>query len=230
MTPAPEPFTGFTPGLVRFFTELAENNERDWFLANKTRYEDDVRAPMAALISALSFAFQTHDIPLMGDPKTSMFRINRDVRFSHDKRPYKTNASAVLSRDGAKQAHGLMYLQFGADEAFAAMGFYAIEPDPLAAFRHRIVHHRTAWADIVEGLSAHGLALSTDDALTRLPRGFDADEVGDLADVLKLKVFTVRHPITLAQMQTPALVDDLVAFARAGLPLLKFGWGTDLSY
>jgi uncharacterized protein (TIGR02453 family) len=80
----PAPFNGFGPGALPFFHDLGANQTRDWFLANKAVYEGQVRAPLAALVEALAFAFAAHDIPLTGDPKRALFRIHRDVRFSKD--------------------------------------------------------------------------------------------------------------------------------------------------
>jgi len=214
----------FGPALAAFFRELEANNDRVWFLANRARYDADVHAPMAALVAELALAFAAHDVPLTGDATTSMFRINRDVRFGHDKRPYKTNVSAVLTRDGTKRSQGLMYIQAGADEAFAALGFYGLEPADLTTFRRAIVARRSEWDAVTAALGAAGLALSTDDALTRLPRDFDADVVGDLADTIRLKAFIVRLPLDAAALADADLVDRLLAFAQAGMPLLDFGW------
>ena len=74
----------------RFYEELAEDNSRDWFAANRARYEAEVRAPLEYLLDDLADEF--------GEGK--VFRPNRDVRFSKDKSPYKTNAAAVIERDG----------------------------------------------------------------------------------------------------------------------------------
>jgi uncharacterized protein (TIGR02453 family) len=218
------PFEGFGPHALRFFAELDANNNRDWFHANKARYDHDIHQPMAALVSSLSLALAVHDVPLSGDPKTSMFRLNRDIRFSHDKRPYKTNTSAVLSRDGTKTGQGLLYLQIGPDQSFAALGFYMIEPPKLAAFRQAIVDRPPQWRAVAKQLGKAGLKLSTDGALIRLPRGFDAATVGDLEAVIRLKSFVVGRPIAPAALHDSGLIDSLVDFATAGLPLLEFGW------
>ena len=84
---APDAFHGFGPEGFAFLRELAAEQNRDWFLANKSVYERALLSPMAALLAELSAAFAEHDIPLRADPKRSVFRIHRDVRFSKDKRP-----------------------------------------------------------------------------------------------------------------------------------------------
>ncbi len=224
--PSPEllPFEGFAPDALDFFIELDAHQTRDWFLENKQRYDVMIHQPLSALVASLSLAFAVHDIPLLGDAKASLFRINRDVRFSHDKHPYKTNASAVLTRDGTKRSQGVVYMQFGPDECFAAAGFYALEPDQLDAFRRHILAKPDQWSCVEAALAADNLALSRDNMAVRLPRGFDAATIGERGETIRLKSFIVRMPLTRQQTGTSDLVDDIVAMTRAVIPLLEFGW------
>ena len=217
-------FRGFPPAGASFFANLAANNNAEWFRAQKAIYERDLKTPMAWLVADLSVAFAERDVPLSGDPKRAIFRVSRDVRFSKDKSPYKTNISAMLSKDGDKRSQGVFYLQIGLEGAFAAMGFYALDPGPLTTFRRAIVARRAAWLGVVKGLAANGLTLGRDDALARLPRGFEASEVGDLAEAVKLKSFIVSMALDEASIRQAALVDRLADFAARGLPLLAFGW------
>ena len=216
-------FTGFSKGASDFLAELAANNEREWFLANKARYEREVRAPLGLLIDALALAFAAHDVPLTGSANSSTFRINRDVRFTNDKNPYKTNAGAVLSRDGTRRARGILYVHITPRDGMMALGFYSPEPADLRALREAIVQRPAAWAKVTTALDQAGLALSREDTLTRLPRGFDAADPA-LAETLKLRHLVLVRQVTLARMQRPSLVEEIVDFARAGLPLLEFGW------
>lgn|GEM_PF-2320097 len=95
-------------------------------------------------------------IPLTGDPKTSLFRINRNVRFSQGKRPYKTNASVGLTRDGPKRSQGLVYIQIGSGECFAATGFFALKPDQLVLFRRHILAQPNQWCRMRWRLASWG--------------------------------------------------------------------------
>jgi len=224
------PFSGFTPQADAFFDGLAANNDREWFLAQKAVYEAAVKGPMGALIEALSFAFAAHDIPLRGSAKQSLFRINRDVRFSKNKDPYKTNAGAVLSRDGTKTGRGVLYVQIGrTGAAFMAMGFYGPAPEELAAMRQAIVRAPERWEKVTAGLARSGLILSREDALTRLPKGYEAYGDDPFADALKLRDYVVRRPIPDADLANPDLVRDILAFTQQGLPLIEFVWNA-LSY
>ena len=90
-------FTGFKPEAIQFLADLAANNERDWFTPRKAEYERLLKGPLAALCVALDSEFRTRGIPLHADPAKSPFRIYRDVRFSKDKSPYKTAASASFA-------------------------------------------------------------------------------------------------------------------------------------
>jgi uncharacterized protein (TIGR02453 family) len=224
-TTSPVPgFEGFAPGALDFFTELDAHQSRDWFLENKARYEQSIREPLGRLVASLSLAFAARDIPLLGDPKSSLFRINRDVRFSKDKRPYKTNAGAVLTRDGVKQSQGLVYIHIDPAGSFAAAGFYAPEPSDLERFRRRILSAPQAWEAVEATLNAAGLTLSREGMATRLPRGFTADQVGAHAEVIRLKSFIVRRPLPQAELVSPALIDRIVELAAGSQALLEFGW------
>jgi uncharacterized protein (TIGR02453 family) len=176
------------------------------------------------LIADLSTALARLDIPLHGDPKRSLFRINRDVRFARDKSPYKTTVSAVLSRSGDKRDQGIVYFQHGLESSFAAAGFYRLDPPELSAFRHRIVAHQSAWRQVEADLEKSGLRLSQADAASRLPKSFTAENVGDLAGRVKLKSYTVSTPLSAEALSQPELIEDLARFAQAAMPLLTFGW------
>jgi uncharacterized protein (TIGR02453 family) len=218
------PFNGFGPNALTFFESLAANQDREWFAANKHVYENEVRAPLAALVDALSFAFAAHDIPLVGDPKRALFRIHRDVRFSKDKSPYKTNAGAVITRDGAKESPGLLYVQVGGTGSFTGVGFYGLEPKELAVVRHAIADAPERWLALRSDLNEAALDFSMGYAMTRLPKGFEDHAGSPIADTLKLRNYIVSRPIAAERLQDPDLVHDIVQFTAAGLPLLRFGW------
>ena len=223
--PARVPFRGFGPGAGAFFEALAAENSRDFFLAHKETFEAQIREPMGALVEALAFACAAHDMPLTGTAKASVFRMNRDVRFSKDKSPYKTHCGAVLTRDGTKKSQGLLYMHVGGTGAsFCAVGFYGPEPDDLHALRKRLVAKPDAWAKAALGLKKAKLELMREDALVRMPKGFEEHAGSEIADLLRLRHLVVRKPIPDARLTSPDLVRDLFEVARAGLPLLEFGW------
>jgi uncharacterized protein (TIGR02453 family) len=222
--PVDESFAGFGAQALGFLKALGFHQNREWFLANKPLYESDVRAPMAALVASLAAELARRGIGLTGDPKRSVFRIHRDVRFTKEKHPYKTHCSAVLSRDGGKNAVGILYLHVAPEGSFAAAGFYRPEPPQLGALRHAIVAAPKRWQAIEQGLAAAALSLSREDAMTRLPRGFERHAGTPLAETLKLRSFIVRRDVPAAALRRAALVGTIADFAAAAEPLLRFGW------
>jgi uncharacterized protein (TIGR02453 family) len=127
-TPA---FAGFRPEAIQFLADLAENNDRAWFQPRKAEYERLLKEPLEALIAALAERFEARGIPLRADPAKSPFRIYRDVRFSKDKSPYKTNAAAVASEGGGTT----LYLSLSAEGLHVGGGAYHLARDQLTRFR-----------------------------------------------------------------------------------------------
>lgn len=217
-------FTGFGPSALPFFKALAFHQSKEWFDANRKLYEDEIKTPLGDLVEALSEAFAASSIPLKGSRKASVFRINRDVRFSKNKDPYKTNAGALLSRSGTKSEPGIFYVHLGTDGCFAAAGFYLPAPPMLARLRQAIVRDPPAFAAMLAKLDRAKLALSDRETLTRLPRGFESVRDPATAAALRRKSLICARPFADARLGDTRLVEDLVDFARAALPLLEWGW------
>ncbi len=218
------PFSGFGPQALPFFKALAFHQTKDWFEANRAIYEGDVKAPFGDLVEALAARFAKEKIPLKGDRKASLFRINRDVRFAKDKSPYKTNAGAALTRSGSKSDPGLIYVHIANEGCFAAAGFHQPEPEALARLRAAIVRAPKAWRAMTAKLAKGDLTLEDEDAMKRAPRGFEDIEDPQIAAAVRNRSFICSRPIAAARLAQPGLVDDIVAFARDALPLLEWGW------
>ena len=218
------PFSGFGPQAVPFFKALAFHQTKDWFEANRAIYEDEIKGPLGDLVEDLAARFAKAKTPLKGDRKASLFRIYRDVRFAKDKSPYKTNAGAVLTRTGTKNEPGLVYFHVAADGCFVAAGFYQPEPEALARLRAAIVRAPKAWKTMIAKLADNGLALTDEYALKRAPRGFEAIDDPEIAAAVRNGSFICSRDVTNARLAKPALVDDVVAFAKDSMPLLKWGW------
>jgi uncharacterized protein (TIGR02453 family) len=148
---------------------------------------------MAELVTALAAELSQRGVPLTADPKRSIFRIHRDVRFSSDKSPYKTHAGAVLTRDGTKNSQGLLYVHVASQGAFTAAGFYHPDPDQLAALRREIAAAPERFEALERALKKARLELGRDEPLKRLPRGFDNAPPGPTAESLKLSVRPVNR-------------------------------------
>lgn len=220
------PFPGFRDEALAFLRELKHHNERDWFNARKPVYEDEVRWPMRCLVADLARRASERDLPLTGDPKRSVFRIYRDVRFSKNKQPYKTHVSAALTRSGEKGDDGALYVHVEPGRSFVAVGFWHLERGLLGAWRRRMVEGPGVWLGVRDALAARGLALSNDDeALKRLPRGFTDYAESDVADYLRWKSFLVERPVDDAAVQHPDFTELVLDVAEGARPLLEFGWG-----
>jgi len=224
MTTAPHGFAGFRPAAFTFFRGLRRNNDPVWFKPRKAVYEAEVLAPFRALVAAVGAALGDAGIPLAGDPLRSIFRIYRDVRFSPDKRLYKTHAGAVFTRSGGKRDPGLLYLHLEPGESMVGAGFWHPEPPLLTRLRRAILGDPDRFVEIADALMAAGCPVSSDSTLTRPPRGFEAAKGTPVADYVCWKSFTAHAALTDREMQSPAVVDHIVDFARLALPLLEWGW------
>jgi uncharacterized protein (TIGR02453 family) len=222
--PAMGGFAGFRAATFEFLNQLRDNNDPVWFKPRKAVYEAEVLAPFRQLIVAVGAALGQAGLPLVGDPKRGMFRIYRDVRFSPDKRLYKTHAGAVLTRSGEKRNPGVLYVHVAPGESMVGAGFWHPEPDLLAKLRRAILVDPDAFLNLAVQLERAGHPLSTDERLSRPPRGFEAAKGSPAAEYVGWKSFTVHAALTDAEMQSPALVDRIVGFAHTVMPLLEWGW------
>jgi uncharacterized protein (TIGR02453 family) len=157
-------FRGFPAGALDFFVELEANNERSWWLANKERFDAEVKEPMRALLEAVA--------PAGGD--FHVFRMNRDVRFSKDKSPYKLAHAGVTERDGG----ATLYVQLSKAGLFVGGGVYHPAKDQLARYRAAVDDERTgpALAAAVAEVREAGVDVTSgEDVLVRAPKGYSPE-------------------------------------------------------
>ena len=133
-------FSGFQTVDLEFLRQLALNNDRDWFTAHRSAYDEQLKPALEDLVAAATEAMTARGLPLAGNPKKSLFRIHRDTRFSNDKRPYKTHVSATLTRTGAdglwsKMSPGMVYVHIepdgGSRPAFDPDSIDPLDPSTL---------------------------------------------------------------------------------------------------
>ncbi len=137
----------FTPDFLAFFIELAPNNNKDWFDLNRKRYESSVREPFRHFVQHLIDQLALSQPEFKGlEAKDCVFRINRDIRFSKDKTPYKMNVSAIISPNGKKsQAVNGVYFELGPEHVRIYGGVYEIDKDDLLAVREGIAANPDAF-------------------------------------------------------------------------------------
>ena len=170
----------FSPQLFDFLADLRANNDREWFQANKGRYEQHVKEPLLRFIEDFEPYLHSISEHFVADARAnggSMFRIYRDVRFSKDKTPYKTQAAVHFRHDAGKSAHAPgFYLHLAPDEVFAGVGIWRPDSATVGRIRDRIVAEPGSWENAVgasEFVDEFDLA---GDSLKRPPKGFDPED------------------------------------------------------
>ncbi len=217
-------FNGFTEEAFAFLKKLARNNDRNWFLPRKPLFEEQLQKPMAHLLYAIESELAQNKLPLATNPKSVLFRIYRDIRFSSDKSPYHTHVSGALYRNGRKNAPGMLYVHMGAKEKFAAVGFWQPERPLLTNWRFRMQAEPARFLDVIKQLKRKKLELSTSHRLQRMPRGFEVTDGSPLAEFLRLQSFVIMRPIADSEALSPSLPRQIARFAIDALPLLAYGW------
>lgn len=200
--------------LTQFLTELADNNNRPWFIHNKPRY-DILREEFESVVTELIAAIAAFDRQIVAcNPKKAMFRINRDVRFAHDKRPYKTRFSAGITpkdlRRPSKGGGPTYYFHIEGDGTLGiGAGEYLPPPDRLKAIREQIVNDATGFAKLIKNKQMRATfgELETDNKLQRPPKGFDPDHPH--IEYLKLKSFFMWTEVKLELNAPDELVPQL---------------------
>lgn len=132
----------FTPDFLQFFIELAPNNHKDWFDLNRKRYEKSVKEPFKDFVEHIIKEIAKTDASFKDlEAKDCIFRINRDIRFSKDKTPYKMNVSAVVAPEGKKsKAVNGVYFEFGPEHVRVYGGVYEIDKEDLLTVREGIAN------------------------------------------------------------------------------------------
>lgn len=141
----------FSKDYLDFFIELAPNNNKEWFDANRKRYESSVKKPFSAFVQHLIGFFEKHDKRLKDlDAAACIFRVNRDIRFAKDKSPYKLFCSAVIAPNGKKSdaVHGI-YFELGPESLNVYGGIYEIDKDNLLLVREGIAAHGAEFRKLI---------------------------------------------------------------------------------
>ena len=217
-------FAGFRPTLLEFLAELERNNRRDWFAANKRRYEQEVVMPSLAFISAMAaelerFAPRFRALPLRSGG--SLMRIYRDTRFTRDKRPYKTNLGIQFRHEQGDDVHApAYYFHVDAREVFVGVGAWRPPAQALTAIREHIHRNPRDWiAARDEPAFAARFALSGE-SLVRPPKGYGGKHplIGDL----KRKSFIAVHGLEHADLWDHGLVGKVAGASSSASPFMKF--------
>ncbi len=216
----PKPNTSyFSTEFFKFLRGLARNNNREWFQKNKPRYEKFVLEPSLRFIEDASDELKAVSRYLVADPRPfggSLFRIYRDIRFSRDKSPYKTNvAMEFWHRRGEKKSYTGLYLHLAPGHSFAGAGIWHPDPPTLNKVRKAVVSRPEAWRRVKEsGLKVEG------ESLKRPPAGVDPDHA--FVEDLKLKSITAGVRFSNKEVTGPRFMEDFVQAGKKLDPLNRF--------
>lgn len=210
----------FTRRTFTFLKDLAAHNDRDWFQANKGRYEDHVKVPALRFIEDFAPRLAKISPHFQAGPR-SLFRIHRDVRFSNDKSPYKTATGIQFRHDRGKDAHAPgFYFHIEPGHVFVAAGMWHPDGPSLRKVRERIVEEPAAWKKAVRGKAFSGTFTREGDRLKRPPRGFDPEH--PLLDDLLFKDHIAVRNETQAFVLAPDLPARLARHYRAAASYMRF--------
>lgn len=220
-------FRGFSPEALKFLRDLAKHNDRAWFTPRKEIYRTELLEPLQALVADATTALHRAKIPLGGDPKRSAFRIYRDIRFSSDKSPYKTNIGAFLRREDDPDAPGGVYIHIQPKQSFMASGFYEIDAPVLQRWRQAMARDPKGFEAMIRALERGKLKLSEqENALKRMPRGFESFSDSPVAKYFRLRSFITSESLPDDEVTSAGLIERVVSLAKRTKPLLVFGWNT----
>lgn len=212
----------FTPAALTFLRALKRNNDREWFRARKDQYEALLRDPMIAVIERLASDLRPFAPDLVADPKTSIYRIYRDTRFSGDKTPLKTHISAVFPCRGLGKHQGAgLYFEVAPAWVWVGGGLYAPDTSQLQAVREHIAGNLRRFKTIVESPAfRRSVGPLGGDRLQRVPRGFPQDHAA--AEYLKHRQFLASREFAAGFATSPKFYAGLLTVFRQVAPLIRF--------
>lgn len=210
----------FSPAAIKFLRQLKRNNDREWFDARKPVYEEQLKSPMLTLVGEINHALAEFAPEYVRPPQKAMMRIYRDIRFSKDKRPYKTNLGAWWARQGLeKTSGGGFYMHVSDAEVVIAAGVYMPERDQLLAIRRYLAEHYEEFQRLMalpklrkkmtefEGLS-----------LTRPPKGFAADHLA--IELLQQRQWGISAHLPVEAATKPTLLREIVSRFELATPMV----------
>ena len=212
----------FTTDTLKFLRALKRNNDREWFRSRKADYERHVREPMIAVIEQLARDLPRFAPELVASPKSSLYRIYRDTRFSEDKTPLKTNAAAVFPWKGLARHEGAgLYFEIAPGWVWIGGGMYAPQPPQLVKVREHIVE---TWPEIRKITKAKAFVGRVDelqgDRITRVPRGFPPDHPS--VEFLKQRQFLAAREFPAELATSDDFYSTLLGTFSAIAPLVRF--------
>ena len=209
----------FSPELFAFLRELEEHNEREWFNANKARYEQHVKDPALAFVEDLGHRLPQVAPRLTAD-KRSLFRIYRDTRFSKDKTPYKTHVGIYFRHERSADADTAgLYLHLEPGHVFLGAGIWHPGSAALKRIRDALVARPGGWREAVAAVGPTW-RLADGESLKRAPAGYPADH--ELIEHIRRKSFAIVSPLTQREATAGGFLDECEARAAQARPFMSY--------
>ncbi|MEP6731208.1 MAG: DUF2461 domain-containing protein [bacterium] len=226
----PVEFTGFRPAALGFLRSLRRHNDREWFARHRETYDAELRAPLAALIEEMDVRLARIAPEIVGDPKSSPFRIHRDVRFSNDKSPYKTNIACWLHHADAGRGVGTaaphggagFYFHMEAERASLGGGIWMPPRPTLQRIREAIDENPRPLQKILREPTVRRKfgGLAEENMLTRMPRGYAEDHPA--AELLRHQSYTLGRELSQREVLSARLPDLLAREYARLVPLVRW--------
>ena len=217
-------FPGFPLELLHFLDELSRHNNREWFQANRPRYEQALLEPALAFIEAMTESLEKISPHFCALPKRSggsLMRIYRDVRFGKNKRPYKTNVGIQFRHEAGRDVHAPgFYFHISIDETFLGVGIWRPDSQALRKIRYAIDNHSADWKNVCQNRTFRKRFERRGESLKRPPRGYSADH--PLLNDLRRKDHIAICPLEHDTLLTPSIVPETARGYRAGRAYMQF--------
>lgn len=208
--------------ILFFLAQLSKNNNKEWFDKNRKDYQN-LRTEFLVFIQQWITELSHFDAEIENiEAKNCIFRINRDIRFSNNKQPYKTNFGAYISKGGKKSNYGGYYLHLEPNNCFFGAGIYDTEPTELAKIRQEIDYNFMEFKTIIENQQFQKTfdTLNTENKLKKAPKGYD--ESNEAIEYLKLKNFIIGTRIEDKMICSPNFNQYLVELSKQSIPFIRF--------
>ena len=217
---APVPDAYLRPEGLKFLRGLAKNNDREWFNERKAIYEAELKEPMLAIVRTVTDAMTSFAPDHVRPAEKSLFRIYRDTRFSHDKRPYKTHVAAWWSHMGMEKTSGAgYYFQISPSGVVIAAGAYMPEKEQLAAIRHWMLENHVAFRKLLSRPAVRKTFSEFEgEALTRPPKGFPCEHPA--MDLIKQKQWGLSTTLPAAAALKPDFAAVLIRHFKLLAPMV----------
>ena len=209
---------------LKFLSGLKKNNNKPWFDAHRAQYEA-ARIDFQNFIQLVIDALQRTDTTITGlQARACLFRVNRDIRFSNDKTPYKSNFGASIKQGGRKSPFAGYYFHLEPGKSFVGGGLWMPEPAALKNVRQEIDYNWDEFQNIIGAKKFKAIYgdvyKGSDVSLIKMPKGYDVNHPA--IEYLKLKSFIAEAPVADTELTTATLHKKTVAAYEALHPFLQF--------